>query len=55
MADFSLFENLPEKNKFEYLWDWCDRMARAVDQLRSENQGLHERLRQAEEKLAGKS
>ena len=49
------FDDLPEPKKLQYLWQWCDRLARALQQVRAENQGLHERLRQAEDKLAGKS
>jgi hypothetical protein len=52
---YPTWADMTDKQKFDFLHEWCERLSRAMEQQQAVTQSLHERLRVVEGKVAGKS
>jgi hypothetical protein len=55
MAQYPAWDQMSDEQKFAYLREWCERLSRAIEDLRGTVQNLHERLRRVEQAASGGS
>jgi hypothetical protein len=55
MADYPAWKDMTPDQKLDYLKEWLENIDRAVKNIRQNDEGLFQKIREVEAKIAGKT